>query len=61
MYLWLKTTFFKKGNLAKNSWKYSKADKTVDTHQGYKTFSTNPTFDQHVLKWITSEKQKQNF
>lgn len=57
MYLWLETTFFKKDKLAKKSWKYSKADKTVDTHQGYKTFSTNPTFDQHVLKWIASEKR----
>lgn len=51
MYLWLKTTFVKKGELAKKSRKYSKADKTEDTHQGYQTaFSTNPTFDHRVLK-----------
>jgi hypothetical protein len=51
MYLWLRTTFVKKGKLAKKSRKYSKADKTEGTHQGYKTaFSTNPTFDQRVLK-----------
>lgn len=51
MYLWLKTTFVKKGKLAKKSRKYSKADTTQDTHQGYKTAcSTIPTSDQRVLK-----------